>query len=472
MITLRPYQERDLERLRQAMRRTRRVCYTAPTGSGKTVLFSAIAQGVTGKGKTALILVHRRELVRQTGTKLAAFEVPHGVLTADAKRDLGQPIVIAAVQTLARRLSAGLALEPDLIVIDEAHHATAATWRTILAAFSNAHILGVTATPARLDGKGLRDVFDELVLGPTVRELIEAGYLASSLTYARAGAEDALRSLRRVGGDYAQGQLERLMLDMGVTQAAVHDYVDLAQGQQGFAFCTTLRHAEAVALAFRQAGVPAASIDGSLGSTERDTLISGFAKGEIKLLASCELLSEGFDCPDASVAILLRPTLSLTIHRQQVGRVLRPKAEGGHALIVDHAGNTFAHGLPDEEIEWSLDGRQPQAPGQAPVKACPACGAVVPVATPSCSACGFKWPVPKREIVHATIGDRRLVDEAVLLEELRRRPLGELLPKVRHRGDLARIARARGYRPGWVYFMSRDLGLGTDTTGRSQRDAR
>ena len=255
--------------------------------------------------------------------------MPHGVLVAERQADPRPADHDRRRETLARRLN-GLDLKPDLIVIDEAHHAVAATWRKILEAFPTVHVLGVTATPARLDGTGLRDVFDELMLGPTVRELIDADYLASSLTYARAGAEEALRSLRRVGGDYATGQLERLMLDMGVTQAAVHERTQLAQGQHGFAFCVTVRHAEGVAEAFRRSGVPAASLDGGLRTADRDNILANFAKGEIKLLALLRSALRRSSIAPTPASPSSCADMSLTVHRQQVGRILRPKADGGH----------------------------------------------------------------------------------------------------------------------------------------------
>ena len=219
MIGLRPYQARDLDRLREALRRHPRVLYTAPTGSGKTVLFSAIAHGVAQKGKRAVILVHRRELVRQTAVKLAAFGVPHGLLVAGRPGDLAATVTVAAVQTLGRRLAAskGLDLAADLVVIDEAHHAVAGTWRWVLEAFPRARVLGVTATPERLDGTGLEDVFDHLVDGPTVRELHEGGYLAPFTVYARRGAE---LSLRRARGDFRTDDLETAMMPAAVTDAA------------------------------------------------------------------------------------------------------------------------------------------------------------------------------------------------------------------------------------------------------------
>ena len=254
MIELRPYQHEGIAACREAMRAARRVLYVAPTGSGKTVLFAAIAASVATKGKRAIILVHRRELVRQTAEKLAGFGIACGYVVAGKPADLGPPITVAAVQTLAVRPS--LVLEYDLVVIDEAHHAVAGTWSKVLERLPTARVLGVTATPERLDGCGLRDVFDVLVPGPTVEELVADGFLAPSVCYARPGAENALRSLRRVGGDYSAAAAAKLMMEgLPVTGAAITDYRDLGDGRPAFAFCCTVAHAEAVAQAFLDADI-------------------------------------------------------------------------------------------------------------------------------------------------------------------------------------------------------------------------
>ena len=246
MIELRPYQHEGIAACRAAMRRTTRVLYVAPTGSGKTVLFAFIAAIVATKGKRAMILVHRRELVRQTAEKLAGFGIACGYIVAGKPANLEPPITVAAVQTLAVRPT--LVLEYDLVVIDEAHHAVAGTWGKVLERLPAARVLGVTATPERLDGQGLRDVFDELVPGPTVKELVAAGFLAPSVCYARPGAENALK-LAAPRRRRLQRRRRRQADDGGlpVTAAAIADYQALGAGRPGFAFCCTVAHAEAVA---------------------------------------------------------------------------------------------------------------------------------------------------------------------------------------------------------------------------------
>ena len=457
MIELRPYQHEGIAACRDAMRRTTRVLYVAPTGSGKTVLFAFIAASVATKGKRAIILVHRRELVRQTAEKLDAFGIACGYVVAGKAANLEPPITVAAVQTLCVRPT--LVLEYDLVVIDEAHHAVAGTWAKVLERLPAARVLGVTATPERLDGQGLRDVFDELVPGPTVKALVAGGFLAPSVCYARPGAENALKSLRRVGGDYSAAAAAKLMMELPVTAAAIADYQALGAGRPGFAFCCTIAHAEAVAAAFLDAGISAASIDGTMSTSERDDVLAGFSGGQIAVLTSCALLSEGFDSPDSAVAMLLRPTISRALYRQQVGRVLRPKADGGRAIVLDYGGNLYRHGLPTMEPRWSLDGKDKEIV-EPPVKSCAACGVVMARHERVCPECGYSPPRPDGEIDEDLTGALHLIDEQMIREAMAdERPYREVLGLVRTREHLEIIAMAKGYKRGWVWHTARELGL-------------
>jgi superfamily II DNA or RNA helicase len=458
-MRLRDYQERDVERLRSAaMRSTRRVLYVAPTGSGKTVLFAHIAEGAAAKGKRVLVLLHRIELVRQTVAKLQAFGVTAGLITARRTERLEAGVVVAAVQTLDRRQTDLGRI--DLVVVDEAHHAVAATWARVLARFDGARLLGVTATPERLDGQGLGDVFEVLVEGPDVAWLAEHGYLARARAFGRLAAVEDLRAIRTRHGDYDRAALAALMLKLPVTEAAVADYVALGEGRPAFAFCVGRHHAEVVALAFADAGVPSANLDGSASPDEREAVLEAFAAGEIQLLASCDLLTEGFDAPEAGIALLLRPTRSRALHRQIVGRVLRPKADGQAALLLDYSGNLLVHGLPDMAVRWSLEGREemPREPREL-VKLCPGCEAVVPMAASACPECGHAFAdAPPREIEGMAPGAITAIDHEAILR-LREMPYAQVLASARTFDDLKRIAAVRGYADGWVYRAAKELGI-------------
>lgn len=460
-MKLRAYQARDVDRLRAALRSSRKVLYVAPTGSGKTVLFAHIARGAAAKGKRVLVLLHRIELVRQTVAKLAELGVTAGLLTADVTQGLDAGVVVAAVQTLDRRQHAALG-RIDLTVVDEAHHAVAPTWQRVLARFEDAHVLGVTATPARLDGRGLGDVFDALVLGPEVGELMEQGFLARARSFARPGAGKDLKAIRTHAGDYDRKALAALMLRLPVTDAAVADYKARGAGRAAFVFAVNRAHVEVVAKAFATAGVPAAALDGTASPRERETVLAKFRDGELKVLVSCELLTEGFDAPEAGVAILLRPTRSLALHRQMIGRVLRPKADGGAALLLDYSDNLLTHGLPDLAVKWSLEGRvgaKKKGRRAGECKVCPSCEAVVARATRRCPECGrVFWQPSSKSVIGAQPGELVELDRR-RLDRLRRMHCHGVERAPHTFEDLKAFATARGYRPGWLYHAARDLGI-------------
>lgn len=392
---LRRYQEACISALRGSYATGYRApLLVLPTGGGKTVIFAHIVEGANRKQRRALVVVHRRELIRQASAKLDWAGVPHGIIAAGFPPNLDEPVQVGSIQTLARRLPA---LPPfDLIVLDEAHHARAETWRALINAQPQAKLLGVTATPARLDGKGLGvgagGCFDDLVLGPTAAELIDGGFLCRVRCFAPAQRLD-LRSVRIVGGDYVREDLASVMNTASITGDAVEQYRRHADHAPALAFCTTIAHAESVADAFRDAGYRAARVDGQTPKIERDALIAGLGSPDgIEVLTSCSLIDEGLDVPAVGAVILLRPTKSLVLHRQQIGRGMRP-AEGKAALIVnDHVGNVLVHGLPESEPAWSLAGVE-KPPRDAPVWACPQCGVINPTAIRVCD-CGYSLPMP------------------------------------------------------------------------------
>lgn len=392
MIHLRDYQQTAVDSIRAAYAEGARApLFVAPTGSGKTVTFAYIAHHGTQRGTRICIVVHRRELIRQTCRTLGAFGVPHGVI-APGHRATGHSVQVASVQTLVRRDAPPF----DLMILDEAHHAAAGSWQRVAQAQPQARILGVTATPCRLDGKGLGNVFDRLILGPSIKQLTAAGHLSPARVFAPAQALD-LKGIRTRGGDYAREQLEGMLNSRAITGCAVEHYRRHCDGYPAIAFCASVAHAEAVAEQFRAEGYRAASIDGSMQPDQRDGLVADLDHGRLSVLTSCDLINEGFDVPRVSAAILLRPTKSLGLHMQQIGRALRPYPGKEHAVILDHVGNVLRHGMPDADRQWSLDrGVEQEAredAGQPAARQCPACFAVHEWA-PACPYCGALYPAP------------------------------------------------------------------------------
>lgn len=397
-ITLRTYQSTLVERTRaNFIVGKRRQLLVLPTGGGKTVCFSYMAGAAKGKGLRVWILAHRVELLEQISRTLREFNVAHGMIAPGFLGDRRQQVQVASVFTLARRLDRYEA--PDLIIVDEAHHAiSTSTWGKVIKAYPDARLLGVTATPIRLSGEGLGDLFECMVQGPTVRELIEQGSLAPYRLFAPAGVD--LSGVHSKMGDFVRGELATAMNKPSITGDAVAHYRKLADGKRAVAFCVSVEHAETVAAQFREAGIPAASIDGGMDKVLRQSVLKSFTAGDLRVLTSCDLISEGFDVPAIEVAILLRPTQSLGLYLQQVGRALRTFAGKSEAIILDHAGNVSRHGLPDDERIWSLDGsiRKKRAkPSEVPAKTCPKCFATVASAATHC-LCGHEFEVQAREV--------------------------------------------------------------------------
>jgi superfamily II DNA or RNA helicase len=396
MITLRDYQAGMVGAARNAFGQGhKRVLLVSPTGSGKTIVFCHIAKTAAANGNRTMILVHRQELIDQTSKALNSFGVPHGLIASKSKPDDSQLVQIASVQTLIKRLEK--VTKPDLIVVDEAHHAVAGSWRQVLEAFSGAWVLGVTATPERLDGKGLGDIFSILVRGPEVRDLVRQGFLCPPSYYAPRKIDLSAVSIKR--GDFDRQELMEVMDKPHVIGDAVEHYLQHCRGQSAVAFCINLKHAENTAAQFRGSGIPAAVIDGTLQSEVRRDRVRSLAAGEIKVLVSCEIINEGFDLPVVSVGILMRPTKSLGLHLQQIGRILRPAPGKEKAIVLDHAGNLEEHGFAEDVREWSLEGKKKrvQESKKISVRQCPACFCCHEWAS-ECPECGHVYGVQEREI--------------------------------------------------------------------------
>lgn len=451
MLSLRPYQQDAVQGIRESyLNKFRAPLLVLPTGGGKTVVFSYIAASTSARGNRVLILVHRVELLRQTSAKLTEANVYHGLISPKYTPNLHAPVQVASVQTLLKRLDK--IQPPDLIIIDEAHHATAGSWRKVVEAFPNARVLGVTATPCRGDGTGLGQdtggVFDDIVIGPQVPELIEGGYLVKPIIYAPAQKLD-LSAVKTVRGDYDQRQVADIVDKPTITGDAVKHYSRICPGAPAVVFCVSVNHAQHVAEEFRRAGYRAYAADGSMDDDMRTRILNGLGNGSVDVVTSCDLISEGTDIPAIGCAILLRPTQSLGLYIQQVGRALRPAAGKQHAIILDHVGNVLTHGMPEEYRQWTLDGEKRKARGKKDqeqavrVLQCETCYSIHEPA-PQCPVCGHVYKV-KDEVPQQVDGELIQLTE----DQLRRKKVVEVA-KARTQEELERIAQERGYKPGWV----------------------
>jgi DNA repair protein RadD len=439
------YQQRAIEAVREAYRGGhRRPLLVAPCGAGKTIMFSAIGKAVAERGKRVWILVHRQELLDQVAGALSRFRVPFGFIAAGYE-PADHPVQIASVMTLIRRQVA----PPELLIIDEAHHATSGSWAKVIAMCPQARLLGVTATPTRLSGEGLGDVFDAMVLGPTTQELIDRGYLCAPRVFAPPTINtDGMHTLM---GEFVKREVAEAVDRPTVTGDAIAHYQALTPGLKAVVFCVSLEHAARLTHAAREKGIRAISIDGTMDRFIRRRIVSDFTNHNLDWLVTVDLVSEGFDVPSIDVGIFLRPTQSMGLWLQQTGRILRTSPGKATAWILDHAGNTLRHGFPNDTHAWTLEVTRERAavkPRDPTIRVCPKCFSAQRGGKTACVYCGVTFEIDSRTVAQVE-GDLEEITPAELAKRRERQAEGYAA----HSGNRARleeIARKKGYRPGWV----------------------
>jgi DNA repair protein RadD len=459
--TLHLYQQRVVADVRAAIAAgRRRVLIAAPTGSGKTVIIAEIIARAVARQRRVVFLAHRRELITQASRRLHSVGVDHGIVLPGYPMRPNEAVQVASIATLHARAIRTHTIErpaADVVLVDEAHHCRARTYRQILEEYPSAIVIGLTATPCRSDGRGLGNIFETLIEAPDVAALSAAGYLVQARIYAP--SQPDLSGVQVERGDYVERQLAERVDTAQLVGDVVEHWLRLAGRRPTVVFATGVAHSLHLRNEFSRAGVLAEHIDGDTPIEERDAILSGLAAGHVEVVCNAMVLTEGFDCPEMGCLVLARPTRSLGLYRQMVGRVLRPAPGKVDALILDHSGAVFAHGFPDDPITWTLseDSRAenrahaarggPQAPG---LTNCPECMAVRYRGHP-CSACG--WRARARgdavEVVDGTLG---------LVNRLRRVERVAIPPgdRLRFYAMLLGYAAERGYAPGWAAHKHRE----------------
>jgi len=446
MIELYDYQRAAVEAiLAKYQRGFRAPLLCSPTGSGKTVMFAHIAARARAKGNSVIVCVHRQELLRQVCNTLARFEVSCGVIAAGFPESPNELIQVASVLTLANRLDK--IKEPRLLVLDECHHYVARTFLRVIRHFQNAQILGVSATPCRTDGRGLNEIFDTMIIGATALDLINRGRLAKPIYYAPPQMAD-FDDVKITAGDYQKDEIAERMDKPHITGDAIEHYKRICPNAKAVAFCTSVKHAENVASDFRTFGIPSRSIDGSLSDIERKQRIDDLESGKIQVLTSCDLISEGFDLPSIEAAIMLRPTMSLSVWVQQAGRALRIALNKTHAYIIDNVGNSLRHGPIEYINEWSLDGipkknKKEEAEKIPAFSRCKLCFVVFPSNKPRCPECGGEREVSKKELA-VKAGELKQIEAEKL--QLAKKSARQEQVKAQSLEALIAIGRERGYK--------------------------
>lgn len=408
MIRLRPYQQELLEKSQAALALDgARVMTQLPTGGGKTEIAGALLKEFLVDGRKAVWLTHREELANQTEERLS----PNWSVSAMSGTDSWSPrrpaprivngVVILKAQTVSRRNKDSAVVwdnysPDDLLVIDEAHHAPATGWERAIKQWPG-KVWGLTATPWRLTQReGFDHLFHVLVTGQQTSEMQENGFLARSRIFAPT-PDDRIKG-GEVGqlGDFTEGGIERANEQLVMTTLAVNFWRNLAEGRQTVAYAVSKGHAANLVRAFRDWGISASSILSDTPQDEREQAIEDFKNGNLTVLVNVAVATEGFDLPDASCVMITRPTKSLALYLQMVGRGLRPKDDGGDCLILDLASNAEEHGLPEDYREWSLIARGNPAPGDPPVRYCHECNFMAHPAHHKCPKCNADLGKPCR----------------------------------------------------------------------------
>lgn len=400
-MMLRPRQTQLVERTLAALRQYGNTLAVAPTGSGKTIMLSAVAGSVLAEPDAkACILAHRTELTGQNRTKFSRVNpgLTTSVVDANEKSWSGSA-TFAMVQTLSKGANLDQIPTLDLLVIDEAHHASSPSYRAVIDKVQsrnpNAAICGLTATPNRGDGQGLRDVFSNLADQITLAEMIASGHLVPPRTFViDVGAQEALSKVRRTAVDFDMDEVASILNKTLITDAVIRNWKEKASDRKTIVFCSTVAHAQCVCNGFNAAGVPAVVIHGDLPESERKACIARFESGDAQVIVNVAILTEGYDFTPTACVVLLRPSSYKSTFIQMVGRGLRTVDPEEHphviktdCIVLDFGTASLMHGALEQDV--NLDGHQHD--GEALTKDCPECGAVVPLAVMECPFCGHTW---------------------------------------------------------------------------------
>lgn len=446
-IILRDYQVDIINRARALMQQgVRRILIVAPTGSGKTALTAHMLATAANKSMASYFMVHRRELIKQSVKTFDRVDVYHGVVAASFPEDPNPFVQIASIPTLVNRLDK-MPRRPRLIIWDECHHIAAGTWAKIFKAFPDAYHIGLTATPQRLDGKGLGDYFDRIVLGPKVSWLIENKFLSAYEAYAPPGINT--QGLHTRMGEFIKSELEAVANKPTITGSAIKEYLNHLHGKPAIVFAATIKHSMNIVDQARMKGIRAQHVDGETDAYERDKAIDLFSQGKLDWLSNVGLFGEGFDVPSVCGVVDLAPTNSLGSYLQRFGRCLRPCEGKEVAIYLDHAGNIERHGLPDEERNWTLEGTNiGQGKGkkaEPSIRICPKCFAAQKSGSSSCLYCSHEFEVKSRKIEQAD-GPLSKITKEELAERREKKKQRFAQIQAESLKDLIELGKKRGYK--------------------------
>lgn len=447
MLQLRDYQLELINGVYESISKgNKRIMVQSPAGSGKSVTMSEIARRATVKKNRVLFVVHRRELVSQIKGTFAANDVDFDYCH------------VGMVQTVNNQIKKGKIRSPSIILVDEAHHSLAKTYMNIFDAFPDAYVLGFTATPWRMSNQGFTEVFQDLILGKSVKWLIKNNRLAP-FKYYSVNLTDVKKLKKNSTGDFSKDSIDKA-LGKTIFGDVVENYKKLANGKKTIVYTHSVEASKKVAEKFNSAGYNSMQVDGKTNKLTRLEAMEKFRSGEVTILVNAELYGEGVDVPDCECVILVRPTESLTLFIQQSMRSMR-YMPGKEAIIIDHVGNCIKHGLPTTDYDWKkhFKGGKKQAKAEVLIKECVNCFAVYPKEEDECPLCGHKVEI--EEVIG--ISGYEVVEEVVLKEVTEE----EITLDFREPSDcksmkeLIELGKNRGYKnpSGWAYYQAKHYGL-------------
>ena len=446
MYQLFDYQQKLVTGARNALAQGNKgVLIVSAPGSGKSVVIAEIARLTVKRGGHVLFFVHRQELVKQIKDSFIKQNV-----------DLSH-CTIMTVGKVANRLET--LPKPNLIIVDESQHSRAMTYCKIFNYYSDVPRLGFTGSPWRLSGKGFKDIYSAMVQGPTTKWLIEHHKLAPFTVYGyQLGDAELLK--RGSTGDYTGKSMDEFSKSI-IHGDIVKSWLKFAKNRKTIVYCHSVSFSKEVAQAFRDAGINAVHADSHTPTLQRERIMNGFKQGKVQVLCNVDLISEGFDVPDCSCVVLLRPTESLVIYLQQSMRCMRYQPDK-HAVIIDQVGNFEKFGLPDTDYHWSLEDRAKHphkdegvtADGPA-IKTCPECFAVIEAENVTCPLCGHDFSAEIRRIKQKKDQELSAIKaQDFHIDLIARKKVSELT----NIHELSLYARAKGYKHGWIFYQAKERG--------------
>lgn len=447
MIILRDYQNNSIGGLVNSVRNGhKQILLQASTGAGKTIIASSMIQRAVSKGNKCLFIAHRKEIISQTSDKLKSFGIEHGVIMAGhSGYSPLLPVQLASIQTLMNRSRP----HADLVIIDETHLACSASFKKIIEHYQGSVIIGLTATPIRLDGRGLGEIYSDMVQVVPMRRLIDDGHLVQPRVFAPFTPD--LKRFKTVRGDYDATQISEEMDKASITGDIVKHWQSHATGRKTIVFASSISHSQHIVDEFTSNGISARHLDGTTPAHLRDKTLQEWREGKFHVLSNMGLFIEGLDVPEVSCCVLARPTKSLTIYLQAVGRIMRPAKNKTDCIILDHAGLTHEHGLVDDDREWSLEGKKKKSRKGSEEKApavtvCDSCFAAYSraVSPDACPECGKVTERKVREIeVNA---DQNLIELTPdMIQAIKARKQSEM-KNARTEAELIELGKSRGYK--------------------------